>query len=105
MAKTFDSVGLVPLNRTMKRIKILCNMRRFIINLFHCRQIRIITKYGISEPFTGENGINQRETISLLLWRIFYDPLLCRIQDDLSLRVITSLKWPTKTHQMFTHVT
>ena len=92
MTKAFDSVSLVPLNRVMERIKILCNMRRFIINLFHCRQIRIITKYGISEPFTGENGIDQGETISPLLWRIFYDPLLCRIQDNLSLGVITSLK-------------
>src|SRR4051812_26053704 len=105
MAKAFNSVSLVPLNRTMERIKIPCNMRRFITNLFHQRQIRIITKYDISELFTSENGIDQGETISLLLWRIFYDPLLCRIQDDLTLGITTSLKWPTKSHHVFTHIT
>src|SRR5436305_1914634 len=46
MTKAFDSVDLIPLNRTIEHIKILYNMRRFIIDLFHQRQIRIITKYG-----------------------------------------------------------
>src|SRR5436305_2025971 len=46
MAKAFNSVSLVPLDKTMERIKIPCNMRSFIIDLFHQKQIRIITKYA-----------------------------------------------------------
>src|SRR5436305_14349149 len=96
MVKAFDSIGLVLLDKTMKRIKIPKIMREFIIDLFNNRQIRVITKFGLSDAFTGKDGIDQRETISFLLWRIFYDLLLCRIQDDLTLGITTQLKWPTK---------
>jgi len=33
--------------------------------------------------------------ISPLLWRIFYDPLLCRIAEDESLSYTMSVNWPT----------
>ena len=48
--------------------------------MFKERNIKIITTYGLSNGFTAEDGIDQGEIISPLLWRIFYDPLLCRIQ-------------------------
>ncbi len=96
MAKAFDSVGLIPLAKTLERIKIPNNIISFIIDNFKNRKISVITAYGISEPFVGEDGIDQGETISPLLWRIFYDPLLCRIQDDESLGVWAKLDWPSK---------
>jgi hypothetical protein len=40
------------------------------------------TCIGLTEPIKAEDGIDQGETISPLLWRIFYDPLLCKIQED-----------------------
>ena len=92
MAKVFDSVGLTPLTKALKRIKIPSHIIKFIIDLFDRRQMRIITDYGFSEIFTGEDGINQGEMISLLLWRIFYNPLLCRIQEDESIGITTQIK-------------
>src|SRR5215212_6614869 len=82
MAKAFDSVGLVPLRRSMERIKIPAATINYLIDLFDERQISVITAYGSTEFFTGQDGIDQGETISPLLWRIFYDPLLCAIQDS-----------------------
>src|ERR1043165_5055215 len=95
MAKAYDSIGLIPLKFALKRIKILENIINFIISLFYKRQIRIITSYGLSEPFTGEDGIDQGKTISPLLWRIFYDPLLSKIQQDHNLGYSIQVKWPS----------
>src|SRR3954453_8104100 len=93
MAKVFDSVGLTPLRKAMERLKIPSGIISYIIDLFDNRIIRVITAQGLSDPFTGEDGIDQGETISPLLWRIFYDPLLCRIQNDNDLGFEISLKW------------
>src|SRR5215212_7699235 len=82
MAKAFDSVGLVPLRRSMERIKIPAATINYLIDLFDERQISVITAYGSTEFFTGQDGIDQGETISPLLWRIFYDPLLCAVQNS-----------------------
>ena len=67
MAKAFDSVGLVPLKKSLERIKMPENINRFIIDLFNNRQMRIITSYGFSNIFTGEDGIDQGKTIFPLL--------------------------------------
>ena len=53
MAKAFDSIGLIPLEFALKRIKIPTNIIKFIISLFYNRQIRVITSNGLSESFTG----------------------------------------------------
>src|SRR5437773_1405534 len=96
MTKAFDSVSLIPLVKALKRIKIPLNINRFIIDLFDQRQMRVIINFGFFDIFTGEDGIDQGETISLLLWHIFYDTLLCRIQKDQSLGFTIKLKWPSK---------
>src|SRR5947207_14354814 len=96
MAKAFDSVGLTPLRRALQRIQVPLQAINFIIELFKQKQIRIITAYGMTDIITGKDGIDQDETISPLLWRIFYDPLLCRIQYDEDLGVWIKLKWPSR---------
>ena len=60
-------------------------MIKYILNLFHKRQLKIITAYGLTEEITAEDGINQSKVISSLIWCLFYDPLLERIQKDESL--------------------
>ena len=52
------------------------------MNLFHERRLKIITAHGLTEEIVAGDGIDQGEVISPLIWRIFYDPLLERIQDD-----------------------
>jgi hypothetical protein len=66
----------------------------FIINIYKNRKIKIITAYGVTDTFTACDGINQGEVISPLVWRIFYDPLLHRIQEDEALGYCIELNWP-----------
>ncbi|CAB4429027.1 unnamed protein product [Rhizophagus irregularis] len=42
--------------------------------------MNVITAFGPSPTFIGGDGIDQRDAISPLIWRIFYDPLLVAIQ-------------------------
>ena len=81
-AKAFDTVNLTMLQKAMERIKIPDKAIRFIVNLFENRKLRAITKFGLSQEIKAGDGLDQGETISPLLWRIFYDPLLSKIQNN-----------------------
>ncbi|GES76494.1 RNA-directed DNA polymerase from mobile element jockey-like [Rhizophagus clarus] len=94
MAKAFDSVEMVLLLNTLKRIKCLPPLISFIIHLFKNRKLKIITEYSLSDCFQTGDGIDQEETIFPLIWKIFYNPLLVRINDDFSLGYILKDCWP-----------
>src|ERR1043165_6942133 len=64
MKKAFDSVPLESLELALQRIKVPKKTTKYILNLFHKRQLRIITAYGLSEEITAEDGIDQGEVIS-----------------------------------------
>ena len=68
-------------------------MIKLIIYLFKDRKFRVITENGLTDTVKAEDGIDQEETISPLLWRIFYDPLLCKIQDDSKLEYTIKCTW------------
>ena len=85
MKKAFDSVSLRSLELAIQRIKVPRIGKKFIMALFNKRQTRIITAIGLTEPITAGDGIEQGEVISPLVWRIFYDPLLTRVQKDITL--------------------
>jgi len=82
MKKAFDSVPLESLDWALKRVKIPQKTRKYISNLFCKQQLKIITAYGLTEEITAGDGIDQGEVISLLIWQLFYDPLLERVQED-----------------------
>ena len=79
MRKAYDSVGWTPMEAALRRIK----MNQGYINILkdlHCnRTSSIITAHGFTDPYTVQDGLDQGETHSPILWRIFYDPLLCAI--------------------------
>ena len=85
MKKEFDSVPLESLEWALRRVKIPQRTTKYIMNLFCKRQLKVITTYGLTEEITAGDGIDQGEVISPLIWRLFYDPLLERIQEDNSL--------------------
>ena len=93
MAKAFDTVNLKMLERALHRIKISNKMIKLIIYLFKDRKFRVITENGLTDTVKAEDGIDQGETILSLLWRIFYDPLLCKIQDNPKLGYIIKYIW------------
>src|ERR1043166_3385150 len=98
MSKAFNSIGMVPLRHALTRIHLPQLAIDFIINLFQHRKMKVITTYGLSDELQAMDGINQGEVISTLIWRIFYDPLLCRIMDDPTLGYNISVNWPTDLH-------
>ncbi|CAB4403292.1 unnamed protein product [Rhizophagus irregularis] len=67
MAKAFDSVGMIPLQKALERIKLLHTIINFIINIYRNRQMKIITAYGLTDTFTAHDGIDQGEVISPLV--------------------------------------
>ena len=84
-AKAYDSISIKMIERAMKRIKIPEKMIYLILQPFKDR--------SISQPIIAKDEINQGETIFPLLWRIFYDPLLCKIQNNPNLGYKMKCKW------------
>ena len=77
----------------MERIKIPTNAIEFIINLFKNRVLKVITDFGLTQEIIAGDGLDQGETISPLLWRIFYDPLINKIQNNPELGYIMTTNW------------
>ena len=86
-------VNLEMLQKAMERIKIPSKAIKFIINLFRNRVLRAITDYGLTQDIVAGDGLDQGETISPLLWRIFYNPLLHKIQRNSQLGYKMKAKW------------
>jgi len=93
MRKAFDSVSMHALELSMRRIKFPENLITFIKQLYQDREIRVITDEGPTDFFVAGDGIDQGEVISPLMWKIFYDPLLVRIQ-QLRIGYQMELQWP-----------
>ena len=49
--KAFDSVSIVGLRKALNRIQIKGNLEKFLIEIYDKREVRIITKEGLSEGF------------------------------------------------------
>ena len=81
------------LQKAMERIKISKKAIEFIIGLFKNKKLKAITSYGLTDEIIAGDGLNQGEPIFPLLWRIFYDPLLSKIQNNKELGYIMETKW------------
>jgi ribonuclease HI len=46
------------------------------------RSIEIVTPYGNTDTIAPNRGLPQGDTISCILWNIFYDALLCRLTNS-----------------------
>ncbi|KAG9296700.1 hypothetical protein G9A89_001332 [Geosiphon pyriformis] len=66
MWKTYDLVDWEHLKKSLVRIK-MCN-------------------FGLTDGYRVFDELNQDEVFSLLLWRIFYDSLLCKVKHQKSMR-------------------
>jgi hypothetical protein len=92
-AKAFDTVNLQMLHKALIRIKIPPKTASLLLTLFQERKFRVIINDGFTDSIIAGDGIDQGETISPLLWRIFYDPLLCKIQDNKNLGYTMQCTW------------
>ncbi|EXX60618.1 hypothetical protein RirG_178360 [Rhizophagus irregularis DAOM 197198w] len=78
----------------MLRIDIPASLVEWIIALFKHRHLKVATAYGLRDGFTGNDGIDQGDALSPLLWRIFYDLLLIRIQQIKDSGYEMKVTWP-----------
>ena len=97
MSKAYDSVNINLLQKSLERIKYSPQLTQIILNLLSNCSNKIITNFGLTESYTVNNGIDQGETITPLLWRIYYDPLISQIAKqykgyNLEVSWITDLK-------------
>ena len=91
--KAFDSVNLASLKEALERIRLPQQLIHLMLELFNGREIKIITKFGLTTGFSAKEGIDQGEVISPLLWRIYFDPLLYRLQHS-KLGASIEVDWP-----------
>ena len=81
MSKAFDKININRLIDSCKRIGIPQEALNFIKFLHQDRKVKTITAYGLTDPISLYSGIEQGETFSPLLWKIYYDPILSYINN------------------------
>src|SRR2546421_9818103 len=79
MKKAYDSVGWQGLSKALTCIKMNRTYIDILKNLHQTRRSFIITTHGLTDAYTIQDGLDQRETHAPILWRIFYDPLLVAV--------------------------
>ena len=79
MKKAYDSVSWQGLEASLRRIKMNEKYIKLLSNLHNNRKSTIITSHGFTDEYEIQDGLDQGETHASILWRIFYDPLLTRI--------------------------
>jgi hypothetical protein len=79
MSKAYDTVHIPLLIEALLRIKVSNSITSLIKDIFSERQNSVITNLGQTSFYPVIDGIDQGETITPLLWRIYYDPLITSI--------------------------
>ncbi|CAB4425398.1 unnamed protein product [Rhizophagus irregularis] len=82
MAKAYDRVNIHMLKKAIERLKLPNNFISIICDLFLERKNQVFTAVGKTNPYNVLTEIDQGEIISPLLWCIYYDPLLCQLQQE-----------------------
>jgi hypothetical protein len=94
MSKAYDSVNFNLFKHSLLRLSLPQPIINILSNLLINRQNEVITNFGLTSSYQVQNGIDQGETITPLLWRIYYDPLISYIYTHFPEFTI-STKWPT----------
>ncbi|KAG9306308.1 hypothetical protein G9A89_018191 [Geosiphon pyriformis] len=78
MCKVYDSVSWHYLKTSLWHIKMCNRFIKFFGSIYKDKINRVITNFGLSNSYKVHDDLDQSEVFSLLLWRIFYDSLLCK---------------------------
>ena len=82
MSKAFDSIHVLTLIKAIERIKLPTPFINLITFILSNRSNQVITSHGHTNPYLVEDRIDQGETISPILWIIYYDPLITCISTE-----------------------
>src|SRR5256885_3577298 len=82
LSKGYARVDTRILRHAMTKLKIPLNFIDLVIDLFTNRRNYVLTDVGKTLDYEVLVGIDQGEVISPLLWCIYYDPLLTKVQQS-----------------------
>ncbi|KAG9306190.1 hypothetical protein G9A89_016094 [Geosiphon pyriformis] len=74
----YDSVGWYHLHNSLVQIKMCGHFIRFFGSIYNNHVNQVMTDFGLTDRYWSE-------VFSSLLWRIFYNPLLCKVKSQESL--------------------
>jgi hypothetical protein len=77
--KAFDSVGSSSIKAALERINIPKQIINLLMNMRRDRTADVITAGGTTDKYNIQDGLDQGDPISPLLWKIFYDPLIAKV--------------------------
>lgn len=100
MSKAYDNVNINMLTHALRRIKVPEMFIEMVKENFENRRNTVITATGNTDPYSVQGGIDQGDTISPILWRIYYDPLITRVSRMKGYTYVTKqlLQMPEKTN-------
>ena len=78
--KAYDTVPFTAVKEGLKRIHVPTSFITLLENMETSRMLDIITPHGKTATFHPGKGLPQGELMAPILWAIFYDPLLCKLQ-------------------------
>ncbi|KAG9304397.1 hypothetical protein G9A89_019959 [Geosiphon pyriformis] len=80
MRKTYNLVGWEHLEKSLVRIKMCSKFIQFFGSIYKNCTNRVMTNFSLTDGYHVHDGLDQGEVFSPLLWRIFYDSLLCEVK-------------------------
>ena len=98
MSKAYDLVHREHLWKAMQRLKIPNHFINIIKNSLLNRTNRVITDLGLTDEYKMKNGIDQGETMSPILWVIYYDPVFSMIKKHKGIGYKMKHEWKQNTH-------
>ncbi|KAG9289399.1 hypothetical protein G9A89_007960 [Geosiphon pyriformis] len=73
-------INAKPIEAALKKIKMNNRFTEVFCLMYNNRSNRIITKFGLSDKYQVQDRLDQEKTSLPIMWRIFYDPLMCEVK-------------------------
>ena len=92
-SKAFDTVPHHIMHRALQRLHLPpAFVELYCDSILADRSACVITEYGLTDPITMYRGVPQGAVESPLMWNIFYDVLLCKVNEECPGVVLTARK-------------
>lgn len=76
ISKAFDSISMTGLKIALQRLSLPNRLIDLVIRIFTNRNAQILTAFGPTPSFIAGDGVDQGDSLSPLIWRFYYDPLI-----------------------------
>lgn len=80
ISKVYDSVSSIMLEKNLERLKLPTKLINIVMDIINNRFNRVIVNKEVTDEYYVRDGLDQGEIWSPILWRIFYDVSLTRLE-------------------------